>query len=151
MFTETETAAIESLRIRLQDITNTDYSDSKYDLAKAYISEDATMWRYILAKSQDENAMDQSEEMFRSSVAWRNNINIKGLCNEWRSKDSKISARARMGQLCFYGGIMANKMLTGGPILVERLGNLDLPGLYYDECNINNLELHDYKHLIFSF
>lgn len=39
-----------------------------------------------------------------------------------------------MGMSCFYGGMLPEVSASGGPVLVERLGKVDLPGLYSDEC-----------------
>lgn len=57
-FTETELASVQELRSRLEDLN----SDSN-PLAKKYLSEDSTLWRYILGKSTEENPMDQAGEV----------------------------------------------------------------------------------------
>jgi hypothetical protein len=154
-FTQEELCLIEELRFRLRDLRDSEY-------AAEYLSEQSTLWRYVLAKSRDENPMDQSEMMFRESVAWRKEIGIRELVREWRNFDLNCecqkhghqpqpqsqpqqktqSARAKFGELCFYGKLLPQRSVRGGPILVERLGKLDLPGLYGDECmSITAIEL----------
>ena len=136
IYSTEEISSIESLRSRLNDYQNLADNDYK-NLANTYISEDATMWRYILAKSQEANPLDASEEMFRASVAWREDIDLLGILEEWKGKESRVkSARARLGELCFYGGSMAKRLASGGPVLVERLGRLDLSGLSDDPCEL---------------
>lgn len=76
--------------------------------------------------------------MFRSSIAWREEIGLANILKEWRGDKNGgprwKSARARMGDLCFYAGIAEARSLTGGPIMVERMGRMDLAGLAGDEC-----------------
>ena len=144
-YTAEEISTIQLLRTRLQDVASFPESEMN-SLAQAYISEDATMWRYSLAKSLEANPLDEAETMFRASIAWRNEINMSKLCQEWRGEQihggkTSTSARARMGELCFYGGIMTNRSIHGGPVLVERLGRVDLVGLYNDECKCVNYTL----------
>jgi hypothetical protein len=130
LFSGDELAQIEELRTRLQDLSDHEYGG-------VYLSENTTLWRYVLAKSRDENPMNQSETMFRSSVGWRKDIHLKELMCEWRggvTSQSPQSARAKFGELCFYGRLLPHRSIRGGPILVERLGKLDLQGLYADEC-----------------
>ena len=139
-FTEDELAGIRELRQRLKDFTNED-GDA---LAKEYINEDTTMWRYVLAQSREDNPMDKSEEMFRSSIAWRKEIQLLSrLVPEWRggstsqgadSAPTAATARARLGDLCFYGGLLDAKSTNNGPVLGERIGSVDLAGLYSDDC-----------------
>lgn len=64
-FSEEEFRAIRSLRERLSDLA-VDGS-----VAGAYLAEDSTVWRYVLAKSQDEDSEAESEAMFRRSIRWR--------------------------------------------------------------------------------
>jgi hypothetical protein len=129
-FSKEEVDTIRALRQRLQD-----YETEEDSLAKSYVNEDSTLWRYILAQSREENPMDASEFMFRSSISWREDIQLHNLLREWRDgENGPLSARARMGDMCFYGGLMTNKSVTGGPVLVEKIGHTDLSGLYGDEC-----------------
>ena len=124
IFTADERAGIAELRRRLSDLNDTD-TGGESSLAKQYICEDSTMWRYVLAKSRDENPMDVSEEMFRSSIAWREELNMPQLVHEWRgqggTRPCALSARARMGDLCFYAGMMTRRSATGGPVLVDYM------------------------------
>jgi hypothetical protein len=130
-FSDLEIRSIDELRHRLRDLTDHEY-------AVDYLDEQSTLWRYVLAKSREENPLDQSETMFRESIAWRKDITIRELVREWRSGDAgqPLSARAKFGELCFYGKLLPQRSVRGGPILVERLGKLDLQGLYGDECNL---------------
>jgi hypothetical protein len=128
-FCPEELNQIEELRNRLQDLSNDEYGGS-------YLLENSTLWRYVLAKSREENPMDSAENMFRSSVSWRKEIDMKEVVREWRDENgSPRSVRARFGDLCFYGRLLPHRSIRGGPILLERLGKLDLQGLYRDECN----------------
>ena len=104
------------------------------------------MWRYITAQSQESNPLDKAEEMFRLSCEWRNEIKmIEEIYPEWRGGDMSDtrprarSARARFGDLVYHGGLLdatccIEESPQGGPVLLERLGKIDLPGLYNDEC-----------------
>lgn len=135
MFSDKELKDINELRSRLQDMH---ISDSEQWL-KNLIDDDCTMWRYILAKSLEDSPMDASEEMFRKSVEWRKQIGIMDqLPREWRFQDESgrkyLSARARFGDLCFYGGVIEKPTISGGPVLIEQLWKIDLVGLYNDEC-----------------
>lgn len=141
-----ELSLIEELKDRVRDILG------GHGIAAEYASEPFTLWRYVLAKSQDPNPMEESENMFRRSVAWRETIGLSELCQEWQPLDEASesispmqqkwkSARARLGNMCFYGGILSACSVNGGPVLVERLGSVDLPGLYRDERKIQIKQL----------
>lgn len=156
IFTEDERKGIEELRSRLKDLCDSPMNQ----WTREYIAEDATLWRYVLAKSREVNPMDASEHMFRSSVAWREEIDMNSLLAQWRLPNSttsdattpagsrttnlskKGSARARLGDLCIYTGMMARTTVDGAPVLVERLGMVDLPGLYHDPCKYINCCYH---------
>lgn len=148
-FTPGELQSISELRARLSDVSEAEGNS----IGKTYLAEDSTVWRYVLAKSQDPDPLGEAEAMFRRSVQWREDIGLAALCEEWagafssqRNADTDTdnvaetphrewsSARARMGMACFYGGIMKEVSTSGGPVLVERLGRVDLPGLYNDPC-----------------
>jgi len=150
-YTDEEIKGIEELRSRLEDLR-----DSTNHWTRQYYTENSTLWRYVLAKSRDINPMETSENMFRSSVIWREEINMDKMMSEWRpslnnstgsggeSQSQKLSsstgsikrgsARARLGDLCIYTGIMEKPSATGGPVMVERLGKMDLVGLYNNTC-----------------
>jgi hypothetical protein len=122
------------------------------------------MWRYITSQSQENNPMEKAEEMFRSSCQWRDDIQlVDTLYPEWRGCNNAtvsdegvdgsssasntpraLSARARFGDLIYHGGILdatckIGGAAPGGPVLLERLGMIDLPGIYADEC------MYEYK------
>lgn len=188
-FTDVEMESILELRERLHDYTDSADCINENDIAYCklaidYINEDATMWRYVLAKSREENAMDASEAMFRASIKWRKELDMFRIaadlygtnCFVSNGFDNKLSrmknesippsslldseikrphthiprtASGRMGQCCFYGGIMEHKSITGGPVMVERLGLVDLHGLSNDSCKksvivTNSITMHMY-------
>ena len=85
-FTKEELEGIKELRRRLKDLLE----DKGNTLAKEYIMEETTMWRYVLAQSRENNPMDASEAMFRSSVTWRKEIELlTRMMNEWRGGKRK--------------------------------------------------------------
>ncbi len=133
MFTNEEISSIQALRECLQDL-------STDDIAKTYYNDDSIMWRFVLAKSMEENPLQASEAMFRSTMEWKKEIKLDKLCKEWEITGNKRynSARAHFGTLCFYGGVMKEKSVRDGPILVERLGKMDISGLFSDECMYSN-------------
>ena len=134
VFTETEMRDIRELRSRVQDV----YDDEDLKWVKNYIDSDSIMWRFVLAKSMETEPMDAAELMFRNSILWRHETGILDkLPAEWRGGTGKLrwrTARARFGDLCFYGGVIEQPTVRGGPVLVERLGKIDLHGLHGDEC-----------------
>ena len=137
-FSREERARIEALRGRLQD-----YLKEEGDtVAKQYLSEDSTLWRYVLAQSQEANPLDESEAMFRRSVDWKKKVGLpQPLVEEWRGGkvgDSHFpsrakTAKARLGDLLFYAGIMKAKTKNGGPFMADQMGGVDYPGLARDE------------------
>lgn len=141
LFTQQELSQIEELRSRVQDLAEDEYGS-------IYLQEMSTLWKYVLAKSREDDPMGQSEEMFRTSISWRKEIDIRNLMNEWRgggeegSNKQPRTARARFGELCFHGKLLPERSIHGGPILVERLGRLDLPGFSGDECMFMSSCLH---------
>ena len=145
-FTQEELDGIAGLRSRLQKKISSKPDDS---LEKIYFSEDTTMWRYVLAQSQESEPMKKSEEMFFSSIKWREDIKMfQTLWEEWRGNKTgsciipcATTARARLGDLIFYSGIMEEKSTTGGPVMVEKMGKADLKGLYYDEYALSCTEI----------
>ena len=141
MFSDEELRDIAELRERLTDVMESESSS----YGKSFLEEDATMWRYILAKSRDENPMSSSETMFRSSVLWRESIDMPNLIKNWRQTKC---ARARLGDLCFYGGLLEKRSVNNGPVLIERLGKVDLPGLFSDKCNAN---MFLFLHVIYTY
>ena len=149
-FTKEEIEGIEKLRARIQEKIVDLPSDS---LEKIYFNEDSTMWRYVLAQSQESDPLKKSEEMFFNSIKWRGDIKMyETLWKEWRGNKnnnnnnsnklpSATTARARLGDLIFYSGIMEAASTTGGPVLVEKMGKADLKGLYYDEYALSCTEI----------
>ena len=145
-FTQEELDGIAELRSRLQAKISSKPDES---LEKIYFSEDTTMWRYLLAQSQESEPLEKSEEMFLNSIKWREDIKMyPTLWTEWRGNKTEsciipraTTARARLGDLIFYSGIMDEMSATGGPVMVEKMGLADLKGLYYDEYALSCTEI----------
>lgn len=55
---------VSELRARLADLA----AAPEPSVAKAFLAENCTLWRYVLAKSQDEDPMAEAEAMFRRST-----------------------------------------------------------------------------------
>jgi len=129
-----ELEEINLLKSRLQDLTQV---DNKF--AHMYMSEDYTLWRFVLAKSNEQNSLNVSEAMFRDCVTWKKNIDMDELCMQFDKNiiNTHKTACSRMGELCFYGGILPINTLRNGPVLYEKIGKVDLTGLSTDECKIN--------------
>ena len=146
-FTEEELEGIKTFRSRIKGKI-ADLKDDSFE--KMYYNEDTTIWRYVLAQSQESDPMEKSEQMFFDSIKWRKDIKMyETLWEEWRGNQGKkntklpnaTTARARLGDLIFYSGIMESKSTTGGPVLVEKMGKADLKGLYYDEYALSSTEI----------
>jgi hypothetical protein len=132
-FSLDEVNSIQAFRERFADLLGQDTDESR--LAQAYLSEESTLWRYILAKSREDNPLTASEAMFRSTIQWRSDIEMSKLMFEWQVDNTRYkSARAKFGDLCFYGGLLKVRSQRGGPVLYEKLGKVDLYGLYNDKC-----------------
>ena len=129
-FSQAELEGITELRHRLADLQD----KATGEAARGCLGEDSTLWRYWLAKSEDASPLDEAEAMFRRSMQWREEIGLAALCNEW--KDGGCTARSRMGHACFYAGILEKSSSRLGPVLVERLGKTDFPGLHADPCKL---------------
>jgi hypothetical protein len=134
MFDDEEKANIAALRHRLNDILH-DIKHDENSIEHTYIQDDSTLWRFIMGKSLEENPMDAAEEMLRSHLIWRKEINLDKIMTEWRSKENKpVTARAVMGDLCYYGKLMSCQTINNGPVLYERIGKTDFYGLFQDSC-----------------
>ena len=132
--------------------------------------QDTTLWRYITSQSQEAHPLDKAEDMFRNSCQWRHDIQLVEIVYpEWRvsiphpdtdtgtvtdtdtdrankRRHRATSARARFGDLIYHGGLLdatccIKEGAPGGPVLLERLGKIDLPGLYSDECKCANNQI----------
>ena len=118
--------------------------------AASYL-DDGTLLRFVIAREFD---IDAALSMLKDAVCWKRDIGLDDLMKEWRGLDGSqsydsfcgphqpesttmgaTSARANLAKSFFYAGTLngASCKLDGGPILVERLGIIDLSGLYYDE------------------
>ena len=126
-FTQEELDGIAELRSRLQTKISSKPDES---LEKIYFSEDTTMWRYLLAQSQESEPLEKSEEMFLNSIKWREDIKMfPTLWTEWRGNKTEsyiipraTTARARLGDLIFYSGIMDEMSATAVLLWSKRWG-----------------------------
>lgn len=146
-FNEEQLNLISEFRNCLIDLNE----DKEY--GEIYLNENSTLWRYILAKSNEENSLSKSEIMLRESIKWRKEINIKNLLNNYNFKENyTLTLGAKFGKLCFTGWILNKKTKNNGPIMIERIGKLDLYELSRDQCNYYSyLCLFYYYFLIFIF
>ena len=78
-----------------------------------------------------------------SALANTETTTAAGITDINMEKDVKYpratSARARFGDLIYHGGLLSapcciSGAAPGGPVLLERLGKIDLPGIYADAC-----------------
>ena len=140
VFTVEEKKYFDMLRARLEDLRGDDIADD-------FLADDSVMWRFYTSHADGEcpgpldkveSVLDAAEAMFRTTVAWRHEINIDDMWRRWRStKDpSKRQFFERLGSYAFYGqGHVAEDMRSqsGGPLIFERLGKCDLNGIVADE------------------
>ena len=139
-FNAEEKAIFDRLRARLEDMRGD-------PVAADFLSDDSVMWRYYTAHADGEcpgpedkveSFLDAAEEMFRGSVAWRNELKIDEMWERWltQSEAAKKDPWVQLGRLAFYGqnGVSLNAVsVTGGPITYERLGKVDAKGILKDE------------------
>lgn len=139
-FNDEEKAIFKRLRDRLEDMR----SDP---LANDFMSDDSVMWRYYTAhadgecpgpENKIEEVLDAAEAMFRSSVAWRHEVKMDEMWERWRTHEdvTKRDPFVQLGSYAFYGqGHIAVDARThsGGPIIFERLGKVDVKGIIEDE------------------
>jgi len=139
-FTEEEKAIFDRLRARLADMKGDSIADD-------FLAEDSIMWRYYTAHAEGlcpgpedkiEEVLDAAESMFRQSVAWRHEAGVNEMWDRWRS-DIDVTKRepfVQLGSLVFYGQghISADaRTATGGPLIFERLGKVDVKGIMKDD------------------
>ena len=119
-----------------ESLSQLNIQDNLY--AEHYLKEDFTLWRYVLAKSNEENPLDASKDMYVNSVKWKKDLSLAALCEEFSLSRpiSQRSIRSKFGHLCFHGGMLPIKTIRNGPVLFERFGKIDLPGLAEDECKL---------------
>ena len=72
-FTEEELEGIKTFRSRIKGKI-ADLKDDSFE--KMYYNEDTTIWRYVLAQSQESDPMEKSEQMFFDSIKWRKDIKM---------------------------------------------------------------------------
>ena len=95
--------------------------------------DDTTLWRYLVAREFD---MDKTKAMFVDSMQWKKTIALHQLLEEYKQQQVTWS---RISQRVFYAGLLPVHVENsrGGPVAIERLGMLDLGGLYRhtEECD----------------
>lgn len=102
--------------------------------------------------------MEAAFEMLRTACMWKQEVGMQQLLAEWRGREDAeynefcgprrspdslfhpSSERAQLAELMFYGGVLNGVQTKDGcPVMVERLGQVDLTGLYYDEAWLHTL------------
>lgn len=121
-----------------------------------YQLDTSTLWRFHTAHvtaGTPEATMAAALDMFIHSFRWKRDINMPQLLQDWNieaTDDTKANSsrteEAKIGLHCFYAGNLSTDVRTirGGPVMVERLGKIDLAGLYADET-AQNAVLDSYK------
>jgi hypothetical protein len=128
-FDDSEREGIAALRIRLRQ-----FCASHADSAAHLCAEDATLWRYLVAR---EWVVEDAATMFEQSILFKIDKDFPRLAREYVAQDAFW---ARMSKRCFYAGFLPGvRNSGGGPVAVERLGLLDLKGMYnhpdvFDAC-----------------
>ena len=139
-FTAEEVAVLDRLRERVKDMKGDTIADD-------FMSDNTVMWRYYTAHSDGEcpgkeeeieTVLDNAEAQFRGSIAWRHETGVDEMWNRWRTHMdwTKREPFVQLGSLAFYGqGHIhdESKTASGGPLIFERLGKVDLNGLANDE------------------
>jgi hypothetical protein len=102
----------------------------------------STLWRFYtahIALASHEAIVKSAVAMFVHANQWRIDVKMPELMRDWRGgpRNSPITEQALLGQCGFYAKLLDHAgglaSVRGGPIMVERLGRIDLAGLYYDE------------------
>ena len=122
VFDDEEQKAILELRQRLLP----KYKDDEW--FSTYL-DDSTLWRYLVAREMD---IEKAEEMFVSSTDWKREQKLRQRKQEYLEQKTRWS---RIARRVFYGGIAPSHVQTknGGPVAFERLGQIDLGGMYRHE------------------
>jgi hypothetical protein len=127
VFDDEEQKAILELRQRLLP----KYKDDEW--FSTYL-DDSTLWRYLVAREMD---IEKAEEMFVSSTDWKREQKLRQRKQEYLEQKTRWS---RIARRVFYGGIAPSHVQTknGGPVAFERLGQIDLGGMYRNEDEFQN-------------
>ena len=122
VFTTTEQHAILELRQVLLPKYSTDEWFASY-------LDDSTLWRYLVARDMN---IEQAEAMFVSSTDWKRAQKLRIKKQEYVAQQTRES---RIARRVFYGGVAPQHVKTksGGPVAFERLGKIDLGGMYKNE------------------
>ena len=148
-WTAEENQFVDKLRTRLADLLGgaaapvavTDAAEDTEAAHAAALADDGTLLRFGIARKM---VLDDAEAMFRATVAWR--ANTVGLNRLWRNWQDSGNSEAALAQRFFYGGRFGDTLTTAaqaqavaatpagsgpiaGPVLVERLGRVDLRGI----------------------
>ena len=96
--------------------------------------DDSTLWRYLVARDMD---VEKAQEMFISSTDWKREQKLRQRKTEYIEQKTRWS---RIARRVFYGGIAPSHVQTktGGPVAFERLGKIDLGGMYRHEEEFQN-------------
>eukprot|EP00035_Acanthoeca_spectabilis_P039578 m.63551 g.63551 ORF g.63551 m.63551 type:complete len:320 (+) comp9663_c0_seq4:482-1441(+) len=131
-FTSSELADISDLRALLSDLAD-------HPIASQYLKDDSTLWRYFGAKATERTKdaqLKEAEAMFRESTQWKLDANVAETMLLWEETENfelrPKTEEAKLGDSHFYGGI-CGLATSGGPFMVERLGQVDVGGLSKDE------------------
>mmetsp|Transcript_39424 Transcript_39424/g.77557 ORF Transcript_39424/g.77557 Transcript_39424/m.77557 type:complete len:287 (-) Transcript_39424:264-1124(-) len=90
--------------------------------------DNSTLWRYCQAHAFD---LNQAQDMFTHSMVWKEEVGIEKLFDDFSGRQRGSYS---VGQNAFYGGILDSCTVQGGPVLIERLGKLDVAGLSANEA-----------------
>ena len=125
VFTPDELAAINKLRVALAPSV----ADGAPNAAAARtLLDNATLWRFLVARDFD---VSKAREMFDGSLAFKAARDLPARRREYAAQSHWW---ARLSRRVFYGGLLPGvQNARGGPVAVERLGQIDLGGLYRDE------------------
>lgn len=131
-FTAEEAEKMEALRGRIASWDKSHFPKTFLD--QHLYTDDSSMWRFLRAR---EFKLDKAEEMFKFALAWKHDIGIDALVEEFRGDGAEaaavkraMTARAKQAERVFGGGVLQGvKSATGAPVVVERLGKVDFAGL----------------------
>lgn len=158
--TPEERRAIDLLRQSAHDWIAEPGSDAGSTEAEDYL-DDNTLFRYAIARDFDTAA---ALSMFKESLRWKRDFELNKLLCEWRGKNNDApyssfcgphsqnrsfmngsTKRARFAKAFFYSGVVNGVRLAkgGGPLMIEKMGEIDLSGIYYHEEG-NDLCLKSY-------
>ena len=142
-WTDEENQFVSALRDRLSDLTGTavpdTVSNAEEDTQSAHaraLADDGTLLRFGIARKL---VLDDAEAMFRATVAWRaDTIGLHKLWRDWHGPEP--SAESALSRRFFYGDRFGDATAQNnpgaaapGPVLVERLGRVDLRGIVRED------------------